>query len=91
MDVQTCKCFTNFKAQYDKIVQAIKEFGNVDVYTANFRPLKGTLSGLPDRAFMKLIVCAKTNKVVGLHICGEDAPEIIQVAYSLLSFISNFS
>ncbi|KAL2541203.1 Glutathione reductase [Abeliophyllum distichum] len=58
--------------------QAINEYGNVDVYTANFRPLKATLSGLPDRAFMKLIVCAKTDKVLGLHMCGEDAPEIVQ-------------
>lgn len=58
--------------------QAIKEYGDVDVYTANFRPLKATLSGLPDRIFMKLIVCAKTDKVLGLHICGEDSPEMIQ-------------
>ncbi|KAL2540639.1 Glutathione reductase [Abeliophyllum distichum] len=58
--------------------QAIKEYGDVDVHTANFRPLKATLSGLPDRIFMKLIVCAKTNKVIGLHMCGEDSPEIIQ-------------
>ncbi|KAL5209392.1 hypothetical protein ABZP36_005015 [Zizania latifolia] len=58
--------------------QAIEEFGDVDVYTANFRPLRATLSGLPDRVLMKLIVCASTNKVVGVHMCGEDAPEIIQ-------------
>ncbi|OMP09831.1 hypothetical protein COLO4_05102 [Corchorus olitorius] len=58
--------------------QAIKEYGDIDVYTANFRPLKATLSGLPDRVFMKLIVCAKTNKVLGLHMCGEDSAEIVQ-------------
>ncbi|XP_022758335.1 glutathione reductase, chloroplastic-like isoform X2 [Durio zibethinus] len=58
--------------------QAIKEYGDLDVYTANFRPLKATLSGLPDRVFMKLIVCAKTNKVLGLHMCGEDSAEIVQ-------------
>ncbi|XP_057964976.1 glutathione reductase, chloroplastic [Malania oleifera] len=58
--------------------QAILEHGDVDVFTANFRPLKATLSGLPDRIFMKLIVCAKTNKVLGLHMCGEDSPEIVQ-------------
>ncbi|KAI9180003.1 hypothetical protein LWI28_000156 [Acer negundo] len=58
--------------------QAIQEYGDVDVYTANFRPLKATLSGLPDRAFMKLIVCAKTNRVLGLHMCGDDAAEIVQ-------------
>nr|AFS30566.1 glutathione reductase [Dimocarpus longan] len=58
--------------------QAIQQYGDIDVFTANFRPLKATLSGLPDRVFMKLIVCAKTNKVLGLHMCGEDAPEIVQ-------------
>lgn len=41
--------------------------------------MKATLSGLPDRVFMKLIVCAKTNKLLGLHMCGEDSPEIVQV------------
>ncbi|CAL5390303.1 unnamed protein product [Camellia sinensis] len=56
---------------------AVNEYGDVDIFTANFRPLKATLSGLPDRVFMKLIVCAKTNKVLGLHMCGEDSPEIV--------------
>ncbi|KAF3436214.1 hypothetical protein FNV43_RR23306 [Rhamnella rubrinervis] len=58
--------------------QAVQEYGDIDIYTANFRPLKATLSGLPDRVFMKLIVCAKTNRVLGLHMCGEDSPEIVQ-------------
>ncbi|EEF41403.1 glutathione reductase, chloroplastic [Ricinus communis] len=58
--------------------QAVKEYGDIDAFTANFRPLKATLSGLPDRVFMKLIVSAKTGKVLGLHMCGEDAPEIVQ-------------
>ncbi|KAJ0878078.1 putative glutathione-disulfide reductase [Helianthus annuus] len=58
--------------------QAIEEYGDIDVYTANFRPLKATLSGLPDRVFMKLIVSAKTNQVVGLHMCGEDSAEVVQ-------------
>ncbi|XP_041005412.1 glutathione reductase, chloroplastic-like [Juglans microcarpa x Juglans regia] len=58
--------------------QAIQEYGDVDIFTANFRPLKATLSGLPDRIFMKLVVCAKTNKVLGLHMCGDDSPEIVQ-------------
>ncbi|CAN6553944.1 unnamed protein product [Malus baccata var. baccata] len=58
--------------------QAVEQYGDVDIYTSNFRPLKATLSGLPDRTFMKLIVCAKTNKVLGLHMCGEDSPEIVQ-------------
>ncbi|KAK3036865.1 hypothetical protein RJ639_031483 [Escallonia herrerae] len=58
--------------------QAVKEYGDIDVFTSNFRPLKATVSGLPDRVFMKIIVCAKTDKVVGLHMCGEDSPEIVQ-------------
>ncbi|TKV93979.1 hypothetical protein SEVIR_9G265500v4 [Setaria viridis] len=58
--------------------KAIEKYGDVDVYTSNFKPLRATLSGLPDRVYMKVIVCAKTNKVLGVHMCGEDAPEIIQ-------------
>ncbi|KAE9611455.1 hypothetical protein Lal_00011686 [Lupinus albus] len=58
--------------------QAVEQYGDIDIFTANFRPMKATLSGLPDRAFMKLIVCAKTNEVLGLHMCGEDAAEIVQ-------------
>ncbi|PUZ42721.1 hypothetical protein GQ55_9G604900 [Panicum hallii var. hallii] len=58
--------------------QAIEEYGDVDVFVANFRPLRATLSGLPDRVLMKIIVCAATDKVVGVHMCGDDAPEIIQ-------------
>lgn len=58
--------------------QAIEQYGDVDVYTANFRPMKATLSGLPDRTFMKIIVDASTDKVVGVHMCGEDTPEIAQ-------------
>lgn len=68
-----------------RVVQAIQEYGDVDVFTSNYRPLKATISGLPDRVFMKLIVCAKTNKVLGLHMCGEDSPEIVQVAFCSLS------
>ncbi|KAJ0246998.1 Glutathione reductase [Hirschfeldia incana] len=58
--------------------QAIEQYGDIDVFTSNFKPLKATLSGLPDRVFMKLIVCANTNKVLGVHMCGDDSPEIIQ-------------
>lgn len=74
------------------VMQAIQEHGDVDIYTANFRPLKATLSGLPDRVFMKLIVCAKTNKVLGLHMCGDDSPEIVQVSvYLYIGILINFS
>uniref|UniRef100_A0A0C9S687 Glutathione reductase n=1 Tax=Wollemia nobilis TaxID=56998 RepID=A0A0C9S687_9CONI len=58
--------------------QAIDQDGDIDVYTTNFRPMKATLSGLPDRIFMKIIVCAATDKVLGVHMCGDDSPEILQ-------------
>ena len=60
-------------------VQAIEEYGDVDVYTSNFRPLKATVSGLPDRVYMKMLVCAKSGKVLGVHMCGDDSPEIIRL------------
>lgn len=57
---------------------ALKEFGDIDVYTSSFRPMKATISGLSDRSFMKLIVDATTDKVVGVHMCGSDSPEVMQ-------------
>ncbi|KAJ6687376.1 THIOREDOXIN REDUCTASE 1-RELATED-RELATED [Salix koriyanagi] len=68
----------SFGTEWFNESKATKEYGDIDVFTANFRPLKATLSGLPDRVFMKLIVCAKTNKVLGLNMCGENSPEIVQ-------------
>lgn len=50
----------------------------IDVYRARFRPMKNTLSGRDERTMMKLIVEQATNKVLGAHMVGPDAPEIIQ-------------
>ncbi|MEK7264919.1 MAG: glutathione-disulfide reductase [Pseudomonadota bacterium] len=58
--------------------EARKKLGAVDIYKTDFRPMKNTLSGAESRTFMKLVVEAKTDKVVGVHICGEAAPEMIQ-------------
>jgi glutathione reductase (NADPH) len=58
--------------------EARKKFGAVDIYKTDFRPMKNTLSGAESRTFMKLVVDAKTQKVVGVHIVGEGAPEMIQ-------------
>ncbi len=52
----------------------------LDVFKASFRPMKATLAGREDRMFMKLIVDGESNKVVGCHVLGEDAAEIIQMA-----------
>jgi len=50
----------------------------LDIYTAGFRPLKHTLSGRDERTFMKLVVEQSTQRVLGCHMVGPDAPEIIQ-------------
>jgi glutathione reductase (NADPH) len=52
--------------------------GELHVYTSEFRPLKHTVSGSAERAFMKLVVDPKTDRVLGVHVVGEDAAEIIQ-------------
>lgn len=58
--------------------QARRTYGEVDIYAANFRPMKYTMSGRHQHSFMKLIVDAATDKVVGAHMVGDDAAEIIQ-------------
>ncbi|MBO0734328.1 MAG: glutathione-disulfide reductase [Methylocapsa sp.] len=51
----------------------------VDVYAANFRPLKAALSGRAERTLMKIIADANTDRVLGAHILGEDAAEMAQL------------
>ncbi|KXZ52199.1 hypothetical protein GPECTOR_10g830 [Gonium pectorale] len=59
--------------------QATKEFsGNIDVYVSRFRPMKYTISGREEKTLMKLIVHAESDKVLGCHMVGPDAPEIMQ-------------
>jgi glutathione reductase (NADPH) len=57
---------------------ARKRFGAVDVYKASFRALKLTLGEGKERTFMKLVVDRTTQKVVGAHMIGADAGEVIQ-------------
>ena len=59
--------------------QARAQFTHVDVYKTNFRPIKATLSGSEIRILMKLIVDAATDRVVGCHIVGPEAAELVQV------------
>lgn len=54
------------------------EFGDIRLFKSSFRPLKHTLSGRDEKTFMKLIVDATTDRVVGAHMMGPDAGEIIQ-------------
>ena len=52
----------------------------VDIYRAAFRPMKNTLSGRQSRMLMKLVVDGETDRVLGVHICGPEAGEMIQLA-----------
>jgi glutathione reductase (NADPH) len=58
--------------------EARKAYGMVDVYKTKFRPMKDMLTGDEERVLMKIIVRAEDERVVGVHIVGPDAPEIIQ-------------
>jgi len=59
--------------------QARERLGRVDIYKSTFRPLKATLSGRHTRVLMKLVVDGATDRVVGVHIVGEGASEMIQL------------
>ncbi len=54
--------------------------GKIDLYKAQFRPMKGTMSGREERMLMKLVVAADTQRILGCHIMGPDAGEIVQMA-----------
>ena len=58
--------------------KAVAKFGKVHIYKASFRPLRHTLSGRDERTLIKLVVDAATQRVVGAHMVGAEAPEIIQ-------------
>ncbi|MFC1775995.1 glutathione-disulfide reductase [Pseudomonadota bacterium] len=53
-------------------------YGELDVYKSVFKPMKHTLSGREEKTMMKLLVQRSSGKVVGLHVVGMDAPEIVQ-------------
>ena len=52
--------------------------GKVDVYVSRFTPMRHTLSGRPRKSLMKLVVDQASGRVLGAHMLGEDAPEIMQ-------------
>ena len=58
--------------------QARERHGAVEIYRSTFRPMKHTLSGRDEKTMMKLIVERDSRKVLGIHMVGLDAPEIIQ-------------
>jgi glutathione reductase (NADPH) len=58
--------------------QARAQFSHVDIYKADFRPIKATMSGRDTRILMKLVVDGSSDRVVGCHIVGDAAAEIVQ-------------
>ena len=58
--------------------EAEKEFEEFSIYKSSFRPMKNTISGRNQETFIKLIVEKKSDRVVGIHMVGPDAGEIIQ-------------
>ncbi|CAN7317410.1 glutathione-disulfide reductase [Neorhizobium tomejilense] len=59
--------------------EAAKRYPEIEVYRAEFRPMKATLSGRSEKMIMKLVVDAASRKVVGAHILGHDAGEMAQL------------
>ena len=58
--------------------EARAHFSHVDIYKTDFRPIKSTMSGRDTRILMKLVVDGSTDRVVGCHIVGDTAAEIVQ-------------
>ena len=60
--------------------QARDKLGTYKTYVSDFRPMKNVLAGRNERSLYKMIVDEETEKVVGIHMIGPDAPEILQAA-----------
>jgi glutathione reductase (NADPH) len=60
--------------------QAKQRLGSVKVYTSDFRAMKNVLAGRNERALYKMVCDGITDRVIGLHMIGPDAPEILQAA-----------
>jgi len=60
--------------------EARNRLGSVKVYTSDFRAMKNVLAGRNERSLYKLVVDGATEEIVGLHMIGPDAPEILQAA-----------
>ena len=58
--------------------EAHAQYGEVDIYKSTFRPMKHTLSGRDEQTLMKLLVEPQSDRVIGCHVVGPDAAEIVQ-------------
>ena len=59
-------------------VEAEKQYGALTIYESRFRAMKNTLSGRQEQTYMKLVVLSNTDKIIGVHMMGPDAAEIMQ-------------
>ena len=59
--------------------EAREKFDQIDIYKSRFRPMKHTLSGRDEKMVMKLVVDGASDRVVGCHIMGADAAEMVQM------------
>ena len=60
--------------------EARNRLGSVKTFTSDFRPMKNVLAGRNERALYKLVLDGATDQIVGVHMIGPDAPELLQVA-----------
>ena len=60
--------------------QARMQYGNIKVFSSDFRPMKNVFAGRHERGLYKMVVDAVTDKILGLHMIGPEAPEILQAA-----------
>jgi glutathione reductase (NADPH) len=60
--------------------QARNELGSVKTYVSDFRPMKNVLAGRNERSLYKLVCDGENGKIVGIHLLGPEAPEILQAA-----------
>ena len=60
--------------------EAREKFKTIDIYKSRFRPMKHTLSGRDEMMVMKLVVDGASGRVLGCHIMGADAAEMVQMA-----------
>jgi glutathione reductase (NADPH) len=60
--------------------EAKAKYGTVKVYSSDFRPMKNVLANRNERSLYKMVTDATTDRIVGLHMIGPDAPEILQAA-----------
>jgi glutathione reductase (NADPH) len=59
---------------------ARNKYGNIKVYSSDFRPMKNLFAERHERGLYKLVVDASSDRIVGIHMIGPEAPEILQAA-----------